>query len=384
MDAVARSYDRFGQRKPIVARRRDGICEVVAGNHQLLAARKLGWEKIAVSWADDLSDDEVRGLALADNRTADLGTYDDGALVEMLSYVADDEALLAATGYTQKDIDALVGVPATPDNADDVPAPPKTPVTAYGDLWLLGKHRVLCGDSTSPQDVQRLLQGVKPDAILSDPPYCSGGFQEAGRSQGSIGTDARIKPKIANDTLSTRGYQSLIRSVIEQAKAPLLYLFTDWRMWVNLFDVVEASGYGVRNMVVWDKGSPGMGMGWRTQHELVMFAAAASVKFDNHKAQGNVIATKRTGNDLHPTQKPVELLERILDVTDMARTIYDPFGGSGSTLVACQNLGRTAYLVELDPNYVDVICRRYQEQTGDNPVLESTSGTHDFSGTNTS
>lgn len=162
------------------------------------------------------------------------------------------------------------------------------------------------------------------------------------------------------------------------AKAPLAYIFTDWRMWVNLFDVVESSSYGVRNMVVWDKGTPGMGQGWRTQHELVLFAASASVKFDGHKAQGNVIAAKRTGNPLHPTQKPVELLRAILDVTDMAPTVYDPFAGSGTTLIAAHESNRTAYLIEMDPGYCDVICQRYQDYTGETPVLEATGEAHDF------
>jgi DNA modification methylase len=230
--------------------------------------------------------------------------------------------------------------------------------TERGQLWTIGRHRLLCGDSTSAEDVARLMGGQVPDCIMTDPPYCSGGFQEAGRSEGSIGTDARIKPSIANDRLSSRGYMSLIKTVIERVEAPLAYIFTDWRMWVYLFDVVEASGYGVRNMVVWDKGSPGMGVGWRTQHELVMFAARATVKFDNHKAQGNVIATLRTGNPNHPTEKPVDLLLKILDVTDMALTLYDPFAGSGTTIVAAEQAVRTAYGMELTAAFTAVALER--------------------------
>lgn len=239
-------------------------------------------------------------------------------------------------------------------------------------------HRVMCGDSTRAPDVEALVAGAQVDAVITDPPYCSGGFQEAGRAQGSIGTSTKITPRIANDTLSTRGYQSLLKSVLSLAPTSLIYVFTDWRMWTSLFDVAESSGYGVRNMIVWNKGTPGMGMGWRSQHELVLYGASATVKFDNHKAVGNVVSLSRTGNPLHPTQKPVDLILTILDVTDMAERIYDPFGGSGSTLIACHDARRRAYLMELDPAYVDVTCARFQAHTGTLPVLESTGQAHDF------
>src|SRR5205807_4888415 len=131
-----------------------------------------------------------------------------------------------------------------------------------------------------------------------DPPYCSGGFQEAGKAAGSIGSGGakhmhggKFEGGIANDKLSTRGYIALMKAMLGLCQAPMLYAFTDWRMWLNLFDVAESSGYAVRNMIVWDKGTPGMGVGWRTQHELVLFGAKSPVKFDNHKtAQGNVLS----------------------------------------------------------------------------------------------
>jgi DNA modification methylase len=124
-----------------------------------------------------------------------------------------------------------------------------------------GGHRLLCGDNTVATDVERVLGGQKMACILTDPPYCSGGFQESGKASGSI------------DKLSTRGYMSLIKSAISLCSAPLLYVFTDWRMWVNLFDTVESAGFAVRNMIVWHKDYAGMGVGWRTQHELVLFGS---------------------------------------------------------------------------------------------------------------
>ncbi len=239
-------------------------------------------------------------------------------------------------------------------------------VTKYGDLWILGRHRVLCGDCTHPEDRALLLDGAKPEILLTDPPYCSGGQKEAQKSTGSIGTERKDgkAPKIANDILSTRGYQNLIRAALTDIPCLYAYIFTDWRMWVYLFDLVEAAGFGVKSELVWDKGTPGMGVGWRSQHELILFAARAATHFDGHKGYGNVLSVSRSGNELHPTQKPVELLEKLVDNTDFARGVYDPFGGSGTTLAACEAYGQPSYTMELTPAFTDVIVKRYIRITG--------------------
>jgi len=165
---------------------------------------------------------------------------------------------------------------------------------------------------------------------------------------------------------------ALIKAMLLLVDAASAYIFTDWRMWVNLFDVVESSGFGVRNMIVWDKGSPGMGRGWRSQHELILFAVRAKVPFDEHKeAQGNVLAIARTGNPDHPTQKPVELITRILEVSDWANSVYDPFAGSGSVLIAADQTNRSCRSMETSAVFVDVIVRRWQEFTGREATLDS-------------
>lgn len=248
--------------------------------------------------------------------------------------------------------------------------PPAKPVTQYGDLWILGKHRVLCGDCTRPEDRALLLGGATPEILLTDPPYCSGGSKESQKSTGSIGTTHKDgkAPKIANDILSTRGYQNLIRGALTDIPCLYAYIFTDWRMWVYLFDLVEAAGFGVKSEIVWDKGTPGMGVGWRSQHELILFGARAATHFDGHKGYGNVLSISRSGNELHPTQKPVELLEKLVDNTDFAKGVYDPFGGSGTTMAACEAHGQPSYLMELTPAYTDVIVKRYISITGKNNV----------------
>ena len=251
----------------------------------------------------------------------------------------------------------------------DLPEPDQA-VTQKGALWILGRHRVVCGSSTNAADMGLLLDGAHPEILLTDPPYCSGGFQESGRSSGSIGTKRydkdgkEIAVTIANDTLSTRGYQSLMREVLQNFDGLVAYIFTDWRMWVYLFDIVETAGLGVKNMLVWNKKSPGMGMGWRTQHELVMFAHRTKPKWDNHKGYGNVLEATRSGNELHPTQKPVEILEKLLDNTDWAKGVLDTFGGSGTTLIAAESVGQASFIMEMEPRFVDVIVRRYIKTTG--------------------
>lgn len=139
-------------------------------------------------------------------------------------------------------------------------------------------------------------------------------------------------------------------------------------MWLYLYDVMEESGFGVKNMIVWNKKTPGMGMGWRAQHELVMFAHRTKPQWDNHKGYGNVIEATRSGNELHPTQKPVEILEKLLDNTEWAEGVYDAFGGSGTTLIAAESVGQSAYLMELEPSFVDVIVRRYIKTTGKDKI----------------
>jgi len=238
-----------------------------------------------------------------------------------------------------------------------------------GDILQLGRHRLLCGDCTNQDDVSRLLDGVGIDCLITDPPYCSGGFQEAGKSRGSIGST--VKHSIKSDTLSTRGYQVLLKATLSIIDLQALYIFTDWRMWVNLFDLVEASGYGVRSMIVWDKKSMGLGRGWRAQHELILHArtSSASELFDNKIGCGNVVSISRTGNKHHPTEKPVQLIEEILRITKGAKTVYDPFAGSGTTLIACETRGRSCYAVEMVPEFCQIIVNRWERASGQRAVI---------------
>ncbi len=372
---LGRIIRQTGWRQPITVSKRSGF--IVKGHGRLSAALLEGMKEAPVDYQNYTTEAEEYADLVADNRIAELAETDNRLLADIFAEIDTGEIPMELTGYTEDEVESLVTALSEAlhndlHEPDDIPEPPEPnqTVTQKGDLWILGRHRVVCGSSTNAADMGLLLDGAHPEILLTDPPYCSGGFQESGRSSGSIGTKRydkdgkEIAVTIANDTLSTRGYQSLMREVLQNFDGLVAYIFTDWRMWVYLFDIVETAGLGVKNMLVWNKKSPGMGMGWRTQHELVMFAHRTKPKWDNHKGYGNVLEATRSGNELHPTQKPVEILEKLLDNTDWAKGVLDTFGGSGTTLIAAESVGQASFIMEMEPRFVDVIVRRYIKTTG--------------------
>lgn len=378
---LGRIIRQAGWRQPITVSKRSGF--IVKGHGRLAAALLEGMKEAPVDYQNYTTEAEEYADLVADNRIAELAETDNKLLADIFAEIDTGEIPMELTGYTEDEVEGLVTALSEalhndlnePDEIPETPEPEET-VTQKGDLWILGRHRVVCGDATSEKDRALLLDGAHPEILLTDPPYCSGGFQESGKVTGSIGSkqsDGKggyTTPTISSDNLSTRGYQVLMKAVLGAADVKVAYLFTDWRMWVYLFDLVEGSGLGVRNMIVWNKKSPGMGNGWRAQHELVMFAHRTKPKWDNHKGYGNVLEATRSGNELHPTQKPVEILEKLLDNTDWAEGVLDPFGGSGTTLIAAESAGQPAYLMEMEPRFVDVIVRRYIKSTGKTSGIE--------------
>lgn len=372
---LGRIIRQTGWRQPITVSKRSGF--IVKGHGRLAAALLEGVKEAPVDYQNYTTEAEEYADLVADNRIAELAETDSKLLADILADIDTGEIPMELTGYTEDEVASLVTALSEalhndltePDEIPDTPEPDQV-ITQKGDLWILGRHRVVCGDATNEKDRELLLDGAHPEILLTDPPYCSGGFQESGKSTGSIGTkqsDGKggyTTPTISSDNLSTRGYQVLMKTVLGAIDVKVAYIFTDWRMWVYLFDLVEGSGLGVRNMIVWNKKSPGMGNGWRAQHELVMFAHRTKPKWDNHKGYGNVLEATRSGNELHPTQKPVEILEKLLDNTQWAEGVLDTFGGSGTTLIAAESVGQASYIMEMEPGFVDVIVRRYIKATG--------------------
>ena len=202
---------------------------------------------------------------------------------------------------------------------------------------------------------------IAVSVIVVDPPYSSGGFQEAGRASGSIGrrTASEAAP-IHLDNLSTRGYERLIRSTLRHVDGTELYIFTDWRMWIETFDAMESSGWRVRNMLVWDKGQMGMGSPWRNQHELIAFGRRAP-SVVNGGNLGNVIRVPRSRNEHHSTEKPVDLVRQVLIGAEDG-DVLDFFMGSGTTLVAAKSLGRKAIGIEIEERYCEIAAKRCSQE----------------------
>lgn len=372
---LGRIIRQTGWRQPITVSKRSGF--IVKGHGRLAAALLEGVTEVPVDYQNYTSEAEEYADLVADNRIAELAETDNKLLADIFADIDTGEIPMELTGYTEDEVQNLVTALSEAlhndlNEPDDIPEPPEPDqvITQKGDLWILGRHRVVCGDATNEKDRELLLDGAHPEILLTDPPYCSGGFQESGKVTGSIGSkqsDGKggyTTPTISSDNLSTRGYQVLMKAVLGSIDVKVAYLFTDWRMWIYLFDLVEGSGFGVRNMIVWNKKSPGMGNGWRAQHELVMFAHRTKPKWDNHKGYGNVLEATRSGNELHPTQKPVEILEKLLDNTQWAEGVLDTFGGSGTTLIAAESAGQPSFIMEMEPGFVDAIVRRYIKTTG--------------------
>lgn len=407
VDAVAASLQRFGQRKPIVV---DAHGTIIAGNHTWAAAKQLGWDEIA---AVRVQDDEAtaRAFALADNRTAELGGYDEAALLDLIRSVAEVDAdLLADTGWDDASVQDLVdridpGLPDTPPD-DDAPTPPAEPVSKPGDVWVLGAHRLMCGDATDVLAYGALLAGDLADCVITDPPY---GVAYVGKTADAL--------TIANDDLDLAGFCDFLKAAYASMYAASrpgapIYVFHADTFGETFRNAHVAGGWLLKQVLVWVKNSMVLGrQDYNWQHEPILYGwkpGAAHTWVGNSKSvtvlqdavdnlgslsheelvdlltgmfeQSSVIRENRpTRNRDHPTMKPVHLIQRLIcNSAERRAIVLDPFGGSGSTLMACEYTGRKARLIELDPKYADVICRRWQEYTGALPVLESTGKPHDF------
>ena len=354
--AISGSLQQHGQYRPIVVQKATGL--ILAGNHTYKAAKALGWKQVAATFVD-CDDEQALRILLIDNRANDLATYDDNALSEMLKELLETDLGLDGTGFDPDDLDDLLTlldtaspVEGDPDAVpDDVPA-----ITVPGDVWLLGRHRVMCGDSTSPTDFDRLMAGATVGMIVTDPPY-------------GIGIDGQ-KESTAKNPMHNRKAHAFRGWDKERPNADLFAL-------IVALDVPTAIWGGnyfadllppTRGWLYWDKG----------QNGLTMSDGELAWTNRDKPLRAKTINRAALQGSVHPTQKPTELIQFCIDYLDADGVVLDLFGGSGSTLIAAEQTGRTAYLMELDPHYVDVICKRYQQATGTKPIAESTGREHDF------
>lgn len=385
--AVKASYVHFGQRKPIVARRSDRT--VIAGNHQLMAVRELGWDAIAVVWVED-DDATAEAFALTDNRTGELGTYNRPDLSAMMTRVA-EAGLLEVTGWAREDLAELMTSlrPPPTTDPDELPAAPKQVISAPGDLWELGPHRLGVGDSTVGADVARLLGDEVPVLLVTDPPYgvsldaswrTKAGLQRRGqtdRLEGDDRVDWGEAYALSGADVAFVWHAGLLGPAVAESLERVGYELRSQIVWVKPVFVIGRGHYHGKHESCWHAVKPG---GRHDDAAYCWYAVrdGASGHWTGDRTQSTVweapaprqIASGSAEHrEDHPTQKPVSLFQRpIRNHSRGGELIYDAFAGSGTALIAAHMEGRRAAVMEKSPTYADLICRRWQRFTGEKPV----------------
>ena len=358
IEAIASSLRRFGQQKPIVV---DKSNVVRAGNGTLEAARHLGWDQIDVVFTN-LESSEATAFAIADNRTAELAEWNDDVLAASLQGL--DEELQAAAGYEGKELEQILSTLDTADVIEDeVPEVPNDPTTQPGDLWLLGDHRLLCGDSTKQEDVDRLMGGERADLWLTDPPY---NVAYEGKTKDALTID--------NDSMADADFREFLVKCFSCAFQVLkpgasFYIWHADSEGYNFRGAVHDCGEQVRQCLIWQKNVMVMGrQDYQWKHEPCLYGwkKGASHGWYSDRKQTTVLEFDRPSRSTeHPTMKPISLFSyQMANSTAPQGLVYDAFLGSGTTLIAAEQLGRKCYGMELSPQYCDVIVERWQNLTG--------------------
>lgn len=343
VDKIASSIKNYGFIQPIVT---DQNNEVIIGHGRLQAAKKLGLGEVPVIKHEDLSESEVKALRLADNRIAETEWEEEQLAVELEQLTEEEDFQDLITGFNEDELseylDSLTDEEDLTEPESEDPEQVETSIQE-GEIFKLGKHRLMCGDATNNEHVEALMNGAKADMVFTDPPY---GKEYDGRS------DAH--KQILNDDLSDKQ----ITEFYKLGRADEKYYCLDSERLPVLF---EAQGMP-KSLIVWDKGHFGMGDGYRRQYELIAYYGDYSGTTESDVWKIN---RDNTGGYKHPTQKPVELPARALkNSSNQEDIVLDLFAGSGSTLLACEQTQRKAYCMELDPQYVQVIINRWEELTG--------------------
>ncbi|MCL5743452.1 MAG: site-specific DNA-methyltransferase [Acidobacteria bacterium] len=369
---IAASIAEFGWANPILAGA-DGI--IIAGHARLLAARKLGLTEVPVIVLDHLSETQRRALIIADNRLALNAGWDEEMLRVELAALEEEGFDLDLVGFSDEELEDLLRESETEitGNTDDdaVPETEEAAVTVPGDVWVLGDHRLLCGDATVAADVEKVLAGGLADMVFTDPPYnVNYGATMKDKIRGN-------KRRIANDALGD-GFAKFLgaacANILAVTKGAIYVCMSSSELHTLQQAFREAGGHW-STFIIWAKNTFTMGRSdYQRQYEPILYGWKEGTDhyWCGARDQGDVWFVKKpVANDLHPTMKPVELIVRALRNSSKSRdTVLDPFAGSGSTLIACEKTGRQARLIELEPRYVDVAVRRWQEFTGKHAALD--------------
>ncbi|HEY0915023.1 MAG TPA: DNA methyltransferase [Solimonas sp.] len=381
---IARSIQTFGFNAPLLI---DRTGKLLAGHGRLEACKQLGMTLVPTISLDHLSDSQARAYMLADNKLAQLATWDDRLLGEHFKELAklNLDFSIEDTGFEMGEIDLLIqdseGV--VPDDADDMPAA-GLQVCVRGDLWFLGPHRIFCGNSLEAQSYTRLLDGKRAAGVFTDPPY---NVTVHGHVCGLGGVKHR-EFAMASGEMTPKEYAAFLgqvfaRAVEHCADGSLHYICMDWRHLEEISEAGRGTYDELKNVCVWTKHNAGMGSLYRSQHELIFVFKQGKAPHRNNVQLGkngryrtnvwsypgaNTVGGPDQENllALHPTVKPVAMVaDAILDSTARGDLVLDPFLGSGTTILAAHKTGRVGYGIEIDPAYVDVAIRRWQALSGE-------------------
>ena len=357
VEYVANSIKEFGFKVPIVIGK-NGV--IVAGHTRYKAAQELGLEKLPCIIADDLTEEQVKAFRIADNKVGEFAEWDFDLLGEELDGIFDID--MSDFGF---ELNLDENEPQEIEE-DEVPEEVETRCK-LGDIWQLGEHFLICGDSTDPAVIDRLMDGVKADMVFTDPPY--GVNYEGGVIHGNKINTEHKREKLKNDDVDIYGgFIRLLGSVIEDGA---IYIFYATRNSYELFKPLKENGIEIHSIIIWNKINTGyadMNSHYKNKYEPCVYACRKGHSLNWHGGTSECTVwdiNKDRDNKLHPTQKPIELpAKAIHNSSKKGDVVLDFFGGSGSTLIACEQLNRKCYTVELDPHYCDVIISRWENFTG--------------------
>ncbi|MBX3482412.1 DNA methyltransferase [Phenylobacterium sp.] len=391
---IEASIRRFGFVSPILLADDNSV---IAGHGRLAAAQSLGLQDVPTIRLSHLSAAERRAYVVADNRLAELAGWDRDLLAIELQGLAalDLDFDLELTGFDGAELDALLDTATADDDDDQIPEATGPAITRVGDIWTLGPHRLICGDARTPETYAALMPGEAARMVFTDPPYNV-------PIDGHVGGKGRIARRpfvMASGEMSAAEFEVFLREVLTCAAAVSLdgaihFVCMDWRSIAPLIHVGDGVYAELKNLIAWVKANAGMGAFYRSQHELIAAFKVGTAAHVNNFGLGGTGRYRTNvwsypgatsfGKDrdatlaLHPTVKPVALVaDAIRDVSRRGEIVLDPFGGSGSTLIAAERTGRHARLVELDPLYCDTICRRWSQLTGQPAILTGDGQTFD-------
>lgn len=366
VDKVASSIKEFGFKNPIIV---DEKNEIIAGHTRLLAAKKLGIPEVPTIKVDDLTPEQVKAFRIADNKTAEIAEWDFNLLAKELEELKLADYNLELTGFdfseAEQLLDSLKDENEPVEEDDFEPEVPENPITQKGDIWLIGKHRLMCGDSTDRKTVEKLMAGMKANLIVTDPPY---NVDYTGKTKDAL--------KIENDKMdNNQFYQFLLDSYTRMYEVAddgaSIYVFHADSEGLNFRKALIDAGFKLAQCCIWAKQVMVMGrQDYHWQHEPVLYGwkPTAAHYWNSDRKQTTLWNFDRPfRNEHHPTMKPIPLIVYpIKNSSKIGDLVFDPFGGSGSTLIACQETDRICNTMELDEKYADVIVNRFIDYVGGN------------------